>query len=74
MAKNEEEVSWQIWHGSGTKCPEGTIPVRRVVPHKNGTTDSEAGVEVTLGHEVSIQNPFFVFIKYLNYVNRIESI
>ncbi|XP_002864153.2 uncharacterized protein LOC9300229 [Arabidopsis lyrata subsp. lyrata] len=40
-AKNEDGVSgWQIWNSrNGSKCPEGTIPIRRVVSQDNGDTN-----------------------------------
>lgn len=48
VAEKEDEVSWQVWHGNGSKCPEGTIPIRR---HEDVTTNYGAGAEVTIGHE-----------------------
>ncbi|CAH2055089.1 unnamed protein product [Thlaspi arvense] len=45
-----DTFSWQVWHRNGTRCPEGTIPIRR----HNGTTWFPAGVEATLGHEYAI--------------------
>ncbi|KAL0726000.1 hypothetical protein Bca4012_022093 [Brassica carinata] len=44
------DTSWQVWHGNGTECPKGTIPVRRL----NETTGSQPGEEATLGHEYAI--------------------
>ncbi|CAE6076202.1 unnamed protein product [Arabidopsis arenosa] len=46
MAKNEDAGKWQIWHNTGMSCPEGTIPIRRVVSHKSGAAE-----RVTGGHE-----------------------
>ncbi|KAG2316200.1 hypothetical protein Bca52824_019322 [Brassica carinata] len=45
-----EDTRWQVWHGNGTECPEGTIPVRRL----NGTTGFQPWREVTIGHEYAI--------------------
>ncbi|XP_019092148.1 PREDICTED: uncharacterized protein LOC109129049 [Camelina sativa] len=54
-AKNEDGVSgWQVWNRNGSKCPEGTIPIRRMVSQESGTTNSNAGAEVTHGHEYAI--------------------
>jgi hypothetical protein len=27
------EDSWQIWHRNGTRCPKGTVPIRRSTVH-----------------------------------------
>ncbi|KAJ4887492.1 Uncharacterized protein Rs2_27240 [Raphanus sativus] len=43
-----DNTIWQVWHGNGTECPKGTIPIRRL----NGKAGSRPGQEVTLGHEV----------------------
>ncbi|CAE5967560.1 unnamed protein product [Arabidopsis arenosa] len=41
---------------NGTKCPEGSIPVRRLIPHENETViSSNAGDRVTGGHEVHMK-------------------
>ncbi|KAG7537592.1 Neprosin activation peptide [Arabidopsis suecica] len=42
-AKNEDGVSgWQIWNShNGSKCPEGMIPIRRVVSQDNEHTNEE---------------------------------
>lgn len=24
-----KEIEWQMWHLNGTRCPKGTVPVRR---------------------------------------------
>nr|KYP71847.1 hypothetical protein KK1_011124 [Cajanus cajan] len=32
--KREERVSaWQMWHKNGTRCPKGTVPIRRSTVH-----------------------------------------
>lgn len=33
--KSEEELegAWQMWHRNGTRCPKGTVPVRRSTVH-----------------------------------------
>ncbi|CAN1233897.1 hypothetical protein LINPERPRIM_LOCUS4037 [Linum perenne] len=29
-AKNSDEtIAWQMWHRNGTRCPKGTVPIRR---------------------------------------------
>lgn len=28
-----KELEWQMWHLNGTRCPKGTIPVRRSTVH-----------------------------------------
>ncbi|XP_050225825.1 uncharacterized protein LOC126675258 [Mercurialis annua] len=28
-----ESVAWQMWHRNGTRCPKGTVPVRRSTVH-----------------------------------------
>lgn len=28
-----KEVAWQSWHRNGTRCPRGTVPVRRTTVH-----------------------------------------
>ncbi|EOA32801.1 hypothetical protein CARUB_v10016112mg, partial [Capsella rubella] len=55
-AQNEDEVSgWQIWNShNGLKCPEGTIPIRRVVSPKNEVTKSMAEAGLNLKHEYAI--------------------
>ncbi|KAF3505543.1 hypothetical protein F2Q69_00002982 [Brassica cretica] len=45
-----DDTNWQVWHENGTKCPKGTIPVRRL----SGTIGSQPGREATLGHEYAI--------------------
>ncbi|PKI39084.1 hypothetical protein CRG98_040508 [Punica granatum] len=27
------DVAWQNWHRNGTRCPKGTVPVRRTTVH-----------------------------------------
>ena len=27
------EVAWQMWHLNGTRCPKGTVPIRRSTVH-----------------------------------------
>ncbi|CAH2048238.1 unnamed protein product [Thlaspi arvense] len=49
MTKNEDEV---IWHRNGTKCPTGTVPIRKVT-QINGTS-SEAANRFTKEHEYAI--------------------
>lgn len=56
MVQKETDYIWQVWHQNGTKCPEGSIPIRRLIHHQNGTSGSNAGDRVTKGHEV-----FFYF-------------
>ncbi|XP_019092235.1 PREDICTED: uncharacterized protein LOC104746033 [Camelina sativa] len=51
---NKEENGWQVWHKNGTKCPEGSIPVRRLPLHQNQTVQtisSNAADRVINGHE-----------------------
>lgn len=31
--EEEKELSWQLWHHNGTRCPKGTVPVRRSTVH-----------------------------------------
>ena len=39
--KNEDQVkmnmnlkgAWQMWHTNGTRCPKGTVPIRRSTVH-----------------------------------------
>jgi hypothetical protein len=26
-------VAWQMWHQNGTRCPKGTVPIRRSTVH-----------------------------------------
>jgi len=55
--KKEEDAlyGWQVWHTNGTKCPEGSIPIRRLISLGNETIiTSNAGDRVTGGHEVRI--------------------
>jgi hypothetical protein len=33
---NKEEAvrgAWQMWHRNGTRCPKGTVPIRRAAVH-----------------------------------------
>ncbi|CAH2079272.1 unnamed protein product, partial [Thlaspi arvense] len=53
IATNEDNVNWQIWHHNGTKCPKGTVPIRRV-SHINGTTSSEAANRFTREHGYAV--------------------
>lgn len=43
MVKNEGEYNWQVWHKNGTRCPEGSIPIRRVDDRLNGKSGSNSG-------------------------------
>ncbi|XP_006394922.2 uncharacterized protein LOC18012669 [Eutrema salsugineum] len=56
MVNKETEMGygWQIWHQSGTKCPEGSIPIRRVLSHHNQTSSSNSGDRATKNHEYAI--------------------
>ncbi|GMI84505.1 hypothetical protein like AT5G18460 [Hibiscus trionum] len=32
--RNEgEDLAWQMWHRNGTRCPKGTVPIRRSTTH-----------------------------------------
>ncbi|ESQ32209.1 hypothetical protein EUTSA_v10005365mg [Eutrema salsugineum] len=53
-SETEMGYGWQIWHQSGTKCPEGSIPIRRVLSHHNQTSSSNSGDRATKNHEVYI--------------------
>ncbi|CAO2827444.1 unnamed protein product [Amaranthus hypochondriacus] len=33
IEKKGKEIEWQMWHLNGTRCPKGTIPVRRSTVH-----------------------------------------
>ena len=33
IEKKDKEIEWQMWHLNGTRCPKGTIPVRRSTVH-----------------------------------------
>ncbi|KAK8542946.1 hypothetical protein V6N13_136505 [Hibiscus sabdariffa] len=31
--KRGEDLAWQMWHRNGTRCPKGTVPIRRSTTH-----------------------------------------
>jgi len=31
--KKEREIIWQMWERNGTRCPKGTVPIRRSSVH-----------------------------------------
>ncbi|XP_038996797.1 uncharacterized protein LOC120121526 [Hibiscus syriacus] len=33
MLKKGEDLAWQMWHRNGTRCPKGTVPIRRSTAH-----------------------------------------
>ncbi len=33
MSNEAVKGAWQIWHRNGTRCPKGTVPIRRSTVH-----------------------------------------
>lgn len=56
MFVNEAQMGYnlQVWHQSGRRCPEGSIPIRRVASKHNGTSSSSVISERTKSHEYVI--------------------
>ncbi|CAG7884517.1 unnamed protein product, partial [Brassica rapa] len=64
---------WQVWHGNGTACPHGAIPVRRVEAEaelsqgKYSPLISDTADRATRGHHASFFH-FFRIVISLTYI------
>ena len=73
MKVGEWGFGWQVWHGNGTACPHGAIPVRRVEAEaelsqgKYSPLISDTADRATRGHHASFFH-FFRIVISLTYI------